>query len=878
MLAALAVLTALLCTPPVWAAFSASVPTASPLTVSTTFPDHPTAVKQVWDASAATPGYTTASAKTKLEVFHRGQDATSTTSGGAAADDSGQSRPGTYDAATDGPSLWWQMNEFNWETNTNLVDTAVEPWRGVYPRAGGVRGAFSTVADATSGVKWVQGPGPSWNLAYDLGSPNAAYLEGTGPAVDTSRSFTVSAWVRTGVTAAVKMAAVSQDGRYVSSFYLGTVDSTSSRWGFAMTNGDTRGNPGYSYARMPVDASDVGKWVHLIGVWDAPTRTQTLYVKRIDEAGDRTNSATRTQDSWYTRSTPSVPCQCSVNVGRARYDDGYSDLWQGAVDDVRVFPRALDVSTAAARDRIRTDPRTSRWTFEDVPTPPNPVINNSTNPPSYTYTTQVPSGTTTGDGVVTTRTASLGTAMTFVGVNGTNSGDEHALYFSAPSSTHLTGPNTVVDTAASFSVAVNVHMRSADNASCSCSRQIVSQDARDGSNVLKGPAFTLGRVGNAWEFSMPQALGSSTPNKVTANWSTTPHPDGWVHLVAVHDAAAKRISLYVDGYLASSSTYATTAWSAPGNLQIGRRANDGASTYGHHFTGTVDDITTFNYPLSLPDVRDERRGRGELAPSPFGELGARTLGALGSVGGTQKEPGATATGAATNATTAVAFAGSSHLSNGTPFYSTAANATASGTTPTPPNVQAFSVAFWFRAGSHDGGSLVGLSDSTTNQWGANLGRQVFLDDCGAVNFTVNTGSLASPVWRKVATPARLDAWGNCDYGFAPYRDHRDGAWHHVVATLGTARGMNLYVDGVETVNLTGTGAVDTTAETNATATTSGVAYSGAGHWRWGGTSLSGSPSVAGVRNSYFSGLLDEMAVFSRELTRQDVLWQYHANH
>ncbi|HEX8631110.1 MAG TPA: LamG domain-containing protein, partial [Catenuloplanes sp.] len=89
--------------------------------------------------------------------------------------------------------------------------------------------------------------------------------------------------------------------------------------------------------------------------------------------------------------------------------------------------------------------------------------------------------------------------------------------------------------------------------------------------------------------------------------------------------------------------------------------------------------------------------------------------------------------------------------------------------------------------------------------------------------------------------------------------YHDGAWHHVAATLG-ADGARLYVDGVRV------------------ATDSNVTYGrdSAGYWRWGGSSLAGFPNRP--TSDYFTGTLDEVAIYSTQLTDQQVAWHYYANH
>ncbi|KQS68791.1 PKD domain-containing protein [Modestobacter sp. Leaf380] len=131
----------------------------------------------------------------------------------------------------------------------------------------------------------------------------------------------------------------------------------------------------------------------------------------------------------------------------------------------------------------------------------------------------------------------------------------------------------------------------------------------------------------------------------------------------------------------------------------------------------------------------------------------------------------------------------------------------------------FSLELWFATSSTTGGRLAGFGNSATGANGS-YDRQVYLDASGRVHFGVNNGSR-----RTVA-------------GQAAYND---GAWHHVVGSLGSG-GMSLWVDGV----LVGTDA----------SVTSGAAYNG--FWQVGGGPLSSWPNVG---RTDLVGQVDAVAVY-----------------
>lgn len=139
-------------------------------------------------------------------------------------------------------------------------------------------------------------------------------------------------------------------------------------------------------------------------------------------------------------------------------------------------------------------------------------------------------------------------------------------------------------------------------------------------------------------------------------------------------------------------------------------------------------------------------------------------------------------------------------------------------------VDDYSVEVWFRTTSTRGGRLVGYGNSRTGL-SSNYDRALYLTNAGNVVFgqyTTTTNTL-----RSAGT-------------------FRDGLWHHAVGTKG-AQGMRLYVDG----RLAGSNTV-----------TANQSYYG--WWNVGGDQLSGWPDQP--TSNYFSGSLDEVAIYDKQLT------------
>jgi hypothetical protein len=144
--------------------------------------------------------------------------------------------------------------------------------------------------------------------------------------------------------------------------------------------------------------------------------------------------------------------------------------------------------------------------------------------------------------------------------------------------------------------------------------------------------------------------------------------------------------------------------------------------------------------------------------------------------------------------------------------------------------QEFSVELWFSTTTTSGGKLIGFGDSQTGT-STLASKHIYMLADGRLAFGMLT---ATGIKLTLTT---LDRYNN-------------GAYHHVTATSGD-NGVALYVDGRLIINRPPTRA----REFN-------------GYWRVGGDSLTGWQSRP--PSDYFNGTVDEVAVYDRALTRDQV--------
>ncbi|MFF4829230.1 LamG-like jellyroll fold domain-containing protein [Streptomyces sp. NPDC001312] len=143
----------------------------------------------------------------------------------------------------------------------------------------------------------------------------AGHAETTGPVLDTSGNFTVSAWVKLDRLDGWRTA-VGQDGKVQSTFFLQKTGDTN-KFSFSTSGGRA----------LSTFSPQTGRWYHLVGVRNAETGEHSLYVDGVK------------QNSFNQCLNPKS--DGPLSVGRARFNSGNVDFWPGGVDQVRVWDRAL---------------------------------------------------------------------------------------------------------------------------------------------------------------------------------------------------------------------------------------------------------------------------------------------------------------------------------------------------------------------------------------------------------------------------------------------------------------------------------------------------------------------------------------------------------
>jgi hypothetical protein len=150
----------------------------------------------------------------------------------------------------------------------------------------------------------------------------------TSGVVDTSQSFSVSAWVQI-ENLGNWASAVTQDGNSVSGFFLQYTNPNAGadggKFAFSMLSADSSSASG---VRATSGFGPVANnWYHLTGVHDATANQIKLYVNGVLQG---------------VRSVPpSWNASGGTIIGRAKFNGGPTDFWPGRVEDVRIYNRVL---------------------------------------------------------------------------------------------------------------------------------------------------------------------------------------------------------------------------------------------------------------------------------------------------------------------------------------------------------------------------------------------------------------------------------------------------------------------------------------------------------------------------------------------------------
>ncbi|MFJ9553786.1 LamG-like jellyroll fold domain-containing protein [Nocardiopsis sp. NPDC101807] len=388
-------------------------------------------------------------------------------------------------------------------------------------------------AEGSGAIDWARGrvgarTGAAYRLERAAVVTSDGHLRTEGPVVETSETFTVSAWVRLDDTGEDAVA-VSQDGEHVSGFQLG-YDSSEEAWVFRRAGRDAP-NAGFDHRATSTAPVQTGVWTRLTGSSDPATGELSLYVDGVhQETVDQISEGTT--DGAFV-------------IGGGLAGGEFAGTWPGAIDDVLAWNRLPVTQDDAASGGHRSEV----WRTANQPVVPEGTW--------WLGETEGASAEDTSDH----------------GLDATLHGDPDTVWDGAfndwlfkpgilldsAEGEHLRTDGPAVRTDRSFTASAWVRLDDGEADSVA-----LSQSGSGTSGFALGYDAGLGR----WVFEVPvrDGTGSAEAHRVT---STTSALIGeWVHLVGVYDHTDGILTLHVAGNREGAMDR-VGLWHADGDVVIG---------------------------------------------------------------------------------------------------------------------------------------------------------------------------------------------------------------------------------------------------------------------------------------------------------------------
>ncbi|MFJ9351166.1 LamG-like jellyroll fold domain-containing protein [Streptomyces sp. NPDC101237] len=463
----------------------------------------------------------------------------------------------------------------------------------------------NTLTDATEATQHpLTSSGDTWDTLARSGSGAAkfngtsAYMTSSGAVLDTTKSFTVSAWARL-TKKDVNYTVLSQAGTNASGFQL-YYSTAYNAWIFNRHQTDVT-SPEITRSvgtKPPV----LNAWTHLTGVFDAAANTIQLYVNGVPQTAPV--------------AFPVTPWKASgaLQVGRLWHAATGKEYFSGTIDEVKVWSRAL-ADTEVAHEAWLEDEDISDGTAGD-PVPALVAKWDATDMANAT-------GTTVKDTSGFGRNLTLnGAALTQITTGDPDIGEEVTTTQTMTlngTSAYATATGPVVDDSGSFTATAWVTLDPAKLADTSKSYavQVFGQSGTSQSSWGVWYEQPAGSAQGRWTFGRPDKDGTGaawTKSESTAfNTAALGVP---VMLTVVYDAQAAAdpedtsklggLKLYVDSALmgAGDGIPFSAPWQGSGAIEIGRAKINGAAA--RYFPGSIDSVRVWVGATSTDTIANRR--------------------------------------------------------------------------------------------------------------------------------------------------------------------------------------------------------------------------------------------------------------------------------
>jgi hypothetical protein len=363
------------------------------------------------------------------------------------------------------------------------------------------------------------------------------------PVINTSQSYTVSAWVKLNSTTGSNQTFASIDGSSISPFYL---QLESGVFSFALRSSDSTGSTATLVTGL---APTAGTWYQVTGVYNASTSTASLYVNGVLQSSKSFSSA------WQANG--------HTAIGRAQWNGNKVDFVNGAIGDVRMYNKALTSHDVLA---LGTGAAVYFPFTEGTGTSTANLIQN-TAPADFT-----------GDAVWSGSGNPVSNSVSLDGTLGTTA-------FS---------PVAAVNTAGSYAVSVWVKFNAISGSS---NNTFVSLDGTGGQLSTVSPFYLQLASG---KFAFVQRSSNSTSSSATVITGPAASTGTWYNVIAEYNLSTDSASLYVNGSLVGTDSF-SSPW-AGGSIQFGDAVYGGLQA--DPTNAEIDDAVFYNRVLTSTEISE----------------------------------------------------------------------------------------------------------------------------------------------------------------------------------------------------------------------------------------------------------------------------------
>ncbi|WP_084580489.1 LamG-like jellyroll fold domain-containing protein [Kutzneria sp. 744] len=435
--------------------------------------------------------------------------------------------------------------------------------------------------------------GDSWSQPDQAGNKDgvrggmhfgtSGYLATAGPVLDTSKTFTLSAWAKlTDMSPNKPHAVIAQEGAHSSGAFI-EYSSDANAWTFNLPDSDAD-NP--ANARVVSKAApQLNVWTHLTGTYDSVTGQATLYVNGVKQ-----NSLVR--HGWNATG--------ALLVGAAKWGSQRGRAFNGVIDDAQVWQRVLSdaevhaLATASvpraqynlaegAATLLTTGSTGSGDSFTPAPVPSLQGYWKL----DETDGTSAADNSNSGNGLALHPLTLSGGTSWVAGKSG------NAVHMDGTAYGQASAP--VVDTSRSFTVSAWAKLEDVNGY-----YGVVGQPAKPGGTL--GFLMRYSTDVHAWIFG----LNSSPDDSAAAaqmNWAYEPNSvttaGQWTLVTGVFNAETKTLQTYVNGKLSGQNKFAGAPWNATGQFSVGGYDVGG---FTHQFKGSLDQVQAWQTALTPSQI------------------------------------------------------------------------------------------------------------------------------------------------------------------------------------------------------------------------------------------------------------------------------------